>query len=126
LDCFGTGSYGVFPGGNTYNMTDAYNVPVFLVHLEHQVRLLRMEVFDANSGKAWHRILNEEYVGRNSTSTTFFAFPWDGTTFAGNKTYTVPDGQYVVKISILKANGDASNPAHWETWTSPVVTIDRP
>ena len=26
----------------------------------------------------------------------------------------------------LKANGDPANPAHWETWTSPNFTIDRP
>ncbi len=127
LDCFGAASYGVFPAGATYDLTSAIGqTPYFLVHLEHQVRLLRMEVFDANTGKAWHRILNEEYVGRNSSSTTFFAYAWDGTTYSGNKTYTVPDGQYVVKISVLKANGDSSNPAHWEIWTSPVITIDRP
>jgi hypothetical protein len=127
LDCFGTGSYGVYPTGGTYDLTSAIGqTPYFLIHLEHQVRLLRMEVFDANTGKTWHRILNEEYVGRSSASNTFFAYAWDGTTFAGNRTYTVPDGQYVVKISILKANGDPSNPAHWETWTSPVITIDRP
>ena len=29
-------------------------------------------------------------------------------------------------LSVLKALGDAANPAHWETWTSPVITIDRP
>ena len=39
---------------------------------------------------------------------------------------TVPNGQYVVKVSVLKALGDESNPAHWETWTSPVITIARP
>lgn len=125
-DCFGTGSFSVFPGGATYTMTDAFNIPFLLVHLDHQVRRMRFEVFDANTGKAWHRALEEQYLPRNSASTTFFAFPWDGTTFAGNKTYTVPDGQYVVKISVLKALGDDSNPAHWETWTSPVITIDRP
>jgi subtilisin family serine protease len=125
-DCYGTGSYSVFPAGATYTMADAYNIPFFLVHLDHQVRRLRFEVFDANTGKAWHRIYDFEYYGRNSTPTGFFAYAWDGTTFAGNKTYTVPDGQYVVVISALKALGDPANPAHWETWTSPVVTIDRP
>ena len=37
-----------------------------------------------------------------------------------------PDGEYVVVIKALKANGNAGNPAHWETWTSPVIAIDRP
>jgi minor extracellular serine protease Vpr len=131
LDCFGTGGYSGLPAGATFNLTAAIGqTPYFLVHLEHQVRKLRAEVF-STGGKAWHRIFDEDYVGRNSVSTTpgpgtFFAFPWDGTTVAGNKAYTVPDGQYVVKISVLKALGDAANPAHWETWTSPVITIDRP
>ena len=30
------------------------------------------------------------------------------------------------KVSVLKALGESSNPAHWETWTSPVITIARP
>jgi hypothetical protein len=38
----------------------------------------------------------------------------------------LPDGQYVVRFTVLKALGDESNPAHVETWWSPVVTIDRP
>jgi hypothetical protein len=124
-ECYGSGSYDVFPTGTTYTMADAFNIPFFLVHLDHQVRLLRVEIF-AQSGKAWHRAYNEEYLSRNSTSTGFFTFPFDGTTFAGDKTYTVPDGTYYAVISVLKANGDASNPAHWETWTSPNFVIDRP
>jgi subtilisin family serine protease len=131
LVCYGTGSYGVFPGGNTYTMADAYNIPRFLVHLDHQVRRLRIEAFDAVTGKAWQRITEEEYVGRSSTTTSFFDYLWDGTTFSGKgkngaQQYTAPNGQYVVKLSVLKALGDANNPAHWETWTSPVITIARP
>ncbi len=125
-DCALGGGYAVFPAGNTYSMADAFNIPSFLIHLDHQVRLLRLEVFAAASGKAWHRIANDEYVGRNSTATSFFVYSWGGTTTSGNSVYTVPNGQYVVKLSVLKALGDAANPAHWETWTSPVVTIARP
>ena len=124
-ECVGGGSYSVFPSGATYNMSSAFQIPFFLVHLDHQVRLFRVEIFDMN-GKAWHRAYNEEYMPRNSTSTGFFAFPFDGVTVAGNKSYTVPDGTYYAVISVLKANGDASNPAHWSTWTSPAFTIDRP
>ncbi len=118
-------SYYNQPDGATYTLADG-DIPYLLVHLEHQVRRLRMEVFDATTGKAWHRAYEQEYVGRNSTSTSFFAFSWDGTTTAGKKLYTVPDGQYVIKLSVQKALGEDGNPAHWETWTSPVITIDRP
>jgi len=47
-------------------------------------------------------------------------------TSAGNKTYTVPNGQYRVRLSVLKALGDATNPADIESWTSPVITVARP
>ncbi len=112
------------PADWTYSMVGE-DIPYFLVHLNHQSRTLRIDIFSQN-GKAWHRAFNEEYLPRNSTSTGFFSFPFDGTTFAGNKSYTVPDGNYFAVLSILKANGDSNNPADWETWTSPIFAIDRP
>jgi len=121
-------SAGVFsnqPGGATFTMTGG-DIPFLLVHLAHHVRILRAEVFEAGQGRAWRRAFNFEFVGRNATPTGFFALPWDGTTLRGRHFRTVPDGSYVVRISILKALGDDNNPAHWETWTSPVITIDRP
>lgn len=118
-------SYFNQPAGATYTLAGG-DIPYFLVHLEHQSRRLRMEVFEAVDGKSWHRAFNEEYLPRNSTATGFFAFSWDGVTTAGKKSYAVPDGQYIVKLSVLKALGDESNPAHTESWTSPVITIDRP
>jgi len=78
------------------------------------------------TNRAWHRAYDEGYLPRNSTSSSFFAFPWDGVTQAGRSLYTVPNGSYVLKVSILKALGDSGNPAHWETWTSPMFVIARP
>jgi len=116
--------------GVPYTMV-GLDIPFFAVHLDHQSRRVRFEAFDAVTGKAWHRISDDEYVSRNSSATGFFAYAWDGTTFTGkgknaSQWRTVPNGQYVVKLSVLKALGDESNPGHWETWTSPVITIARP
>jgi hypothetical protein len=113
------------PGGATFTLAGG-DLPYVLVHLDHQCRRLRLEVFDANTGKAWHRAFEESYVGRNSAPTSFFALPWDGITISGKKVNVVPDGQYVIKLSVQKALGADNNPAHWETWTSPVITLDRP
>jgi subtilisin family serine protease len=113
------------PSGGSFTMAGA-DIPNFVVHLDHQSRELKFEVFDAATGKSWHRILTESYVPRNSGAATFFVFDWDGETRGGNKIYTVPNGQYVVKLTVTKALGDSTNPAHVETWTSPVVTIARP
>ena len=72
----------------------------------------------------------DEYLPRNATSAGFFAFAWDGTRLHSNgsklKLKNVPDGDYYITVRILKALGDADNPDHWETWTTPVFEIDRP
>lgn len=117
-------SFGNNAAAVPYTMV-GFDIPFFLAHLDHQSRMFRIEIY-SDKGKAWHRAYNEDYLQRNSTSTGFFAFPFDGTTIAGRKLYTVPDGTYNAVISVLKANGDASNPAHWEKWTSPNFVIDRP
>jgi subtilisin family serine protease len=120
------GSFYNQPDGATYTLVGD-DMPYFLIHFEHQSRLMRLDVYDAVTGRYWFNALTEEYMPRNSSATGFFAFAWDGTTsVAGKKVFIVPDGQYVVKLSVLKALGNPFNPAHWETWTSPVITLDRP
>ena len=124
------GFYTNQPAGALFTMTGG-DIPHFLIHLDHLSRRVKLEAFDAVSGTTWHLVSNDQYVTRNSTPGGFFDFTWDGTTFKtrANKPpllFTVPDGQYVIKVSVLKALGNTSNPADWETWTSPVVTIDRP
>ena len=118
------------PTGATYTLA-AGDIPYFLLHLDHPSRRIRLEAFGAGTGTSWHRVSDDQYMTRSPTPGGFFAFTWDGTTFAGkaknpSQLFTVPDGQYVVKVSVLKALGDEGNPAHWETWTSPTITIDRP
>ena len=121
------------PAGATYTMVGD-DIPFFLVHLDHQSRYYEFGVTDAATGKRAHPVFSnfdqDEFVGRNTTAGGFFAFAWDGTRAhsAGNPNLRkgVPDGSYVVTLRVLKALGDPDNPAHWEVWTSPVVTIDRP
>lgn len=121
----GGGTFTNQPGGATYSMVGD-DIPFFLVHFGHQSRTVRMDVVDAASGKSWHRAMQTDYLGRNSSATGFFSFSWDGVTTGGKKSYVVPDGQYVVKLSVLKALGDSSNESHWERWDSPVITVERP
>jgi minor extracellular serine protease Vpr len=106
------------------------DVPYILMHLDHQARRIRLEAIDAVTGASWYTISDEQYVGRNTSRTGFFTWTWDGRTYRGGgrngpTEILVPDGEYKVKVSVLKALGDDSNPAHWETWTSPVITIKR-
>jgi minor extracellular serine protease Vpr len=118
-------NFGFAAQGDLFTL-EGFDMPYFLVHFEHQARLFRVEIFDAK-GKSWQRAYNEEYLPRNSTATGFYAFSFDGNTLIGNdKLRAVPDGTYYAVISVLKALGDEDNPAHWETWTSPMFVIDRP
>lgn len=148
------------PADWVYTM-EGEDVPWFLVHFDHQVERFQATIFNAATGQPIHRVFNkaidDEYLPRNSTATTFYAFAWDGTRIHsrgdhrgwcdddddGNgkgkdkgkdskkcdprdMTRPVSDGEYVIQLKALKANGDSWNPAHWETWTSPVIAIDRP
>lgn len=122
--------FGFAAAGDVFTLV-GHDIPYVLAHLDHQSRRLRIEAFDAVTGRSWHRVSNDEYLPRNSTATGFFAFAWDGTTFTGNgknpnQWRTAPNGRYVLRVSVLKALGDESNPAHWETWTSPTFEIRRP
>ena len=112
-------------GGPVYTLEEG-DYPEFWVNFGHQVRRLRAQVFDANTGKSWQRAFEYEYVGRNANYNYINSYVWDGTTTRGKKAAPVPDGDYIVVLSVQKALGDDDNPDHWETWTSPVITIDRP
>ncbi|HVG09334.1 MAG TPA: S8 family serine peptidase [Thermoanaerobaculia bacterium] len=120
------------PGGATYTL-QGNDVPVLLLHFDHQATKLQVEVRYASNGQLVHPLfyyaIEDEYLPRNAGAAAFFAFPWDGSRQHNNgndKTKEVPNGQYRLTVKVLKALGDPNNPAHWETWTSPVVTLARP
>lgn len=127
------GSYVNQPAGATYTLVGD-DLPFLLIHFDHQTTKFLVEVVKASNGQPVHPVfkyaMKDEYLPRNSTATSFFAFAWDGTRLHSNgnknKTKEVPDGQYRLIVKSLKALGDENNPAHWESWTSPVITLDRP
>jgi hypothetical protein len=120
------------PAGATYTLV-GNDVPFLVLHFDHQVQRMEVEIRDAVTGQKLHPVfsnaIEEEFIPRNTGAATFFSFAWDGTRQHNNgndKVKVVPDGQYRLTVKVLKALGDENNPAHWETWTSPVVTLDRP
>lgn len=116
------------PSGATYTLVGD-DVPFFLFHLDHLSRSMYLEVRDATSGKVVGKVYEDEYLTRNSTPGGFFADTWDGLVYkgkAGSPLSAVPNGQYTVTYWILKANGNQWDYRHWESWTSPVITIARP
>jgi minor extracellular serine protease Vpr len=114
------------PAGALFTMVGD-DVPFILLHLNHQVANLKMEVIDVTTGLSLNFADDEDFLSRNSSANSFFAFAWDGTTMRrpGGKLRTVPNGTYRIDLSILKALGDPRNPAHFERWSSPRITISR-
>jgi hypothetical protein len=127
-------SFGFAGEGDVFTM-DGFDIPYILVHLDHPSRTLKVDLYDSATGHPVHDVFFTAFVShfnsRNSTPTGFFALAWDGTRMhingkGNNNVKVVPNGDYIMKLSVLKALGDASNPAHWETWTSPWFTVARP
>jgi subtilisin family serine protease len=109
----------------TFTM-EGYDIPRFLVNFHHQSQKMVIKIYDAETDANWGKFVKELYLPRNSSTSGFFEFAFDGYTVKKGVTYKVPDGTYYAKIKLLKANGNPLNPAHWETWTSPDFVIDRP
>jgi minor extracellular serine protease Vpr len=115
------------PDGATFTTKDG-DIPYIVAHFDHQSSLMKIEIIPLrNLGPRYDLTVHQyEYFARNSTSTGIFAFEWDGSAKVNNRRTPLPNGDYQLKLSVLKALGDGNNPAHWETWTSPVITIARP
>lgn len=127
------------PGGARFTMQDG-DVPYFLVHFAHPAQRMEMNILHAATRRPVHPVFHQtnvfQLLPRNATPTGFFAFDWDGTRIQSNMIRgrgnqnelfkVVPNGDYVITLRVLKALGNPNNPAHWETWTSPVITIARP
>ena len=104
------------------------DLPFILLHLDHQVTNLKLEVINVVTEQPVGFADIEEFLPRNSTATSFFGFTWDGTTMkrAGGKLNAVPNGSYRFELTVLKALGDPDDPAHTERWPSPTIVISRP
>lgn len=120
------------PNGATFTLQSG-DTPRVIAHLEHAARQVKMDIFEATKGKAWGRALTEDYHPQNTatvvdevTANATFTFGWNGTTVLDKRVVEVPNGKYLIKLSVRKALGVASNPADWEVWTSPVVTLNHP
>lgn len=105
------------------------DIPRLWVHLAHQSRWIEMDVLDG-SGKLIGTVSRDEYLPRNASNTytdassnAYYTWSWDGVLANGS---AAPNGDYRLRLRVLKALGDESNPNHIETYTSPVFGIQRP
>ncbi|MGQ3094168.1 MAG: S8 family serine peptidase [Roseateles sp.] len=117
-----TNNYANRPAGHSFTMVGT-DIPFVLYHLDHLSRTFRLEAFDFGTTNSRGVISEDQYVGRSGTPGGASAASWNGTTSTQG---ILPNGDYSIRISVLKALGDPLNPAHWEIWNSPKITIARP
>ena len=108
---------------------DAANTPNLVYQLTHQARRLDILVVRESDGAVLGRAAELERLARSGNVGLVFTFPWDGTYLQGtrgNKLRVAEDGDYRLRLVAEKPLANKHNPAHFETQTSPVFTIDRP
>jgi hypothetical protein len=120
------------PSGATFTLQQD-DTPRVVAHLDHAARQVILDVFESTKLKPWGRASTDDYYPQSRATVTpagaagaTYTFEWNGTTLLKKKTVKVPNGTYVIKLSALKALGDTGNPADWEVWTSPVITLNHP
>jgi minor extracellular serine protease Vpr len=106
-----------------FGPTTFLDVPYYLAHFNHQTRLATFTAYDATGTNALGEAFHVDFVGRNTSATTFFSFGWDGLVGPAEAQTQLPNGEYVMKLTVLKALGDASNASHSETFTFGKVNI---
>ncbi len=133
VDCTMNGSWDLVEAGTVYSMADG-DVPTILAHLDAPVSNLRIDVYKANPdgtrGDPVHprffNYLDVDHVGRTGGGPNVFVpYTWDGTRNHNDRDRAVPDGDYVLVLSVLNALGDRENADDVETYTSPAFTVDR-
>jgi minor extracellular serine protease Vpr len=130
LNAAGTDFTRITSAGHTFTLT-GNDFPFLLFHLNIPARQFNVQVENAD-GSFVQPVFNyadkESFLPRNSTATGFFSFAWDGTRAqdnGNNKRKVLPNGTYILKMSVLKPLGDPANDADWETFSSPAFTIAR-
>jgi hypothetical protein len=118
-----------------FNVEDRNDRPVLLYHRAHQSERLEIRAIDQATNLSY-LVASADYLSRNATNGVslaqggFSGFVWDGKRLFTNgaglvRSQALPAGLYRLQLVVTKALAEAENPAHIETWTSPVISIVR-
>ncbi|MFK7602674.1 S8 family serine peptidase [Deinococcus sp. SM5_A1] len=116
-----------YSDGTKATVTDA---PYLVTNFAHQIRTLTFDLLDGN-GAVVDTLSQSDYLARNCTNDlakqsascdAYSLLDWDGKLSNGKD---APAGTYALRLRALKPLGDASNPAHTETYTSQQFKVVR-
>lgn len=117
-----------------FELTDG-DFPAIGFNLNYPVQKAVVEILDGNSYIplfSQTKLLTVDGLGRNQDGTSFDTFVWDGSLKAYQVsaglpvTKTAPNGRYALRVRVLKMLGDANNPAHWESYSTPPFFVIKP
>jgi subtilisin family serine protease len=120
LDLFGGDLYFTDPGF-TYTM-EGEGFPFVGIALLHGAQTMSIELVPVDPLRTWmgpQPAFEVELVRRNNTN-VFSAYG-----LGDFDASVLPNGAYRYRMTLLKAGGDATNPAHYEVLESDVFYIDR-
>ncbi|MEZ4606352.1 MAG: S8 family serine peptidase [Deinococcales bacterium] len=108
------------PEGVSYSFI-ASDLPQLALGLQHSVSLVELDLVP--TGEYWwlgsQPLYQLKDVPRNNVNTAY-VFSLDDTSIRN-----FPDGRYLLRLKILKALGDETNPAHWLSFDSSQFWIKR-
>jgi minor extracellular serine protease Vpr len=110
--------YDVVGAGHVFDVRQG-DVPVIAPFFGHYPERMEVHAINQRSGRRL-LALEGDHLRRSPQPGQRQAFPWSGRVQAGSgdDTRTVPSGTYTLEMRVLRANGDANEPAHWDTWES--------
>jgi minor extracellular serine protease Vpr len=119
----------------TFNVEDRDDRPILLFHLAHQSQRLEIRAINELTHQSY-LVAYADYLSRsptnglNEASGAFASYRWDGKKGFTNTTdrtrrNEVPAGLYRLQAVVTKALAEPGNPAHIETYTSPLMNIVR-
>ncbi len=107
------------------------DAPAILTHLAHPSRRITLELLDAQ-GQLADTVSVDNYLPRNctnnlasasSTCAAYYQWRWDGKLSNGKN---APNGDYQLRLRVLKALGDESVASDTEVYTTQKFTVARP
>jgi minor extracellular serine protease Vpr len=90
-------------------------------HVDHPAARVQLNVRNAANTSLIGKAFEANYLGRNSNYNSVYLASWDGVAIGALTSLALPNGAYTLQLQALKANGSASNPAHLETYTFPII-----
>lgn len=133
VDCTMGGSWDLVEAGQVYSMADG-DVPTILAHLDAPVSNLTIDVYQANEDGTrgdkvhprFYNYLDTDFVGRTGGGPNVFVpYTWDGTVNHRENDRAVPDGDYILVLSVVNALGNPEVADHTESYETQSFTIDR-